>query len=312
MDSNQIAYAAQASEGAVIVSNKLMGKEVRADLLSENFNHSDDNLYVAFDSSSSEVKQLLNPLQKVLVEFELKHRFFNDLVRAVNVLPEDVIRSKLLPRSADFERATRNVAIASVPTMLDKHQLNTLEKVVSNEANSPPVLVHGSFGSGKTRVLAIAANYLTKQGKTKLEGKPVRILLCAHHQSSADTFIEHYFGPLMLNGWDIDLFLVMPFHYSCHSKKYSRFYVYVEEFKRIRRRKRNVVVVTTFHTSCKLSEICGRNFFTHIFLDEGGQVREPEALIPLCMASAATRIVIAGDPCQVSLCIYSINNIVTM
>ena len=36
-------------------------------------------------------------------------------------------------------------------------------------------------------------------------------------------------------------------------------------------------------------------------IDEGGLMREPEAVIPLHMANANTTIVIAGDPQQVYL-----------
>ncbi len=41
-------------------------------------------------------------------------------------------------------------------------------------------------------------------------------------------------------------------------------------------------------------------FFTHILLDEGAQAREPEAVAPLSLATKDTKIVIAGDPQQVS------------
>eukprot|EP00727_Mastigamoeba_balamuthi_P014090 m51a1_g9303 hypothetical protein (663) ;mRNA; f:68025-73186 len=59
------------------------------------------------------------------------------------------------------------------------------------------------------------------------------------------------------------------------------------------------VVATTCCTSGYLVG-CGvdKTFFTHIFMDEAGQSLEPEALIPLQLASDSTVVVIAGDPKQ--------------
>ena len=62
-----------------------------------------------------------------------------------------------------------------------------------------------------------------------------------------------------------------------------------------------MVVVTTFLTALSVNQTVGSNFFTHILLDEAAQVREPEAVGPLCMANQNTRIVIAGDDRQVGM-----------
>ena len=61
-----------------------------------------------------------------------------------------------------------------------------------------------------------------------------------------------------------------------------------------------VVVVTTFLTGLNIQSTVGGKFFTHILLDEAAQAREPEAVAPLCMANQNTKIVIAGDDCQVN------------
>lgn len=65
------------------------------------------------------------------------------------------------------------------------------------------------------------------------------------------------------------------------------------------------LVITTLGTAPRLfHKISGdnrRNFFSDILIDEGAQTREPETVGPLSLAGKFTKIVIAGDHCQVSL-----------
>ena len=61
----------------------------------------------------------------------------------------------------------------------------------------------------------------------------------------------------------------------------------------------NLVIATTFLTALSLRNLFRPGFFTHILIDEGAQTREPEAIAPLSLASSGTKIVIAGDSCQV-------------
>ena len=55
------------------------------------------------------------------------------------------------------------------------------------------------------------------------------------------------------------------------------------------------IVVSTFLISLHLVDVLGRNFFTHILIDEGAQAQEPESIAPLCLANGQTKILIAGD-----------------
>lgn len=43
----------------------------------------------------------------------------------------------------------------------------------------------------------------------------------------------------------------------------------------------------------------GREFFTHVFIDEAAQMMEAEALIPLSLANPKTIVVLSGDDKQV-------------
>lgn len=66
----------------------------------------------------------------------------------------------------------------------------------------------------------------------------------------------------------------------------------------------SLVIVTTYMTSLQLLNVLNRDggFFTHVLLDEAAQVREPEAIAPLCLATHEAKIVIAGDRKQVCNC----------
>ena len=179
-------------------------------------------------------------------------------------------------------------------------QLNALKKIVQCPAQSPPVLINGSFGTGKTRVLAYAAYYFTE-----IAVKPARILVCAHHQVSADQFVESYFGAMVLNGWHVRLIRLTSTNYAARSQFWKFFMNFHKLHKEVNNRRisidsGNLVIATTFLTALRLRDLFAPGFFTHILLDEGAQTREAEAIAPLSLASSETKIVIAGDSCQVS------------
>ena len=108
LDGDQIAYATQASEGAYIVHE---GKEVKVDILMENFSHTDEKMYIALDKRNLEKLENLKSLSvsrapyrslvKVKVELELKHSYFNNLHTAVEHLSPEVI-ARILPQAREF------------------------------------------------------------------------------------------------------------------------------------------------------------------------------------------------------------------
>lgn len=69
---------------------------------------------------------------------------------------------------------------------------------------------------------------------------------------------------------------------------------------------RHKIVVVTLSTSTELSSLkLKKGHFTHILLDEAAQAMESEAIMPLALADANTRIVLAGDHMQMSPEVYS-------
>ena len=61
------------------------------------------------------------------------------------------------------------------------------------------------------------------------------------------------------------------------------------------------IVITTTTTAMELASIPElKGHFTHILIDEAGQVLETECIIPLALADEGTCIVLAGDHLQMA------------
>ncbi len=292
-DKDTLAHVKQASEESVITLAKGLcihcTHHVRAITqdICIGLQEDDAKIYLAWSKSDKKFTF------KADVKFELKHTYFNRLHGAIDKLPSGVVR-KLIPTSKMLEKCThsakkyRNGMFEHVkyPFLdLDAMQLQALNYIL-NSNTSVPLLVTGPFGTGKTRLLARAAYELLRRGNR-------RVLICAHHQASADTFME-YFGEMKndpTNPWHYRVMRVTP-NSNYHHKKYERYYA----------PKRAVpnhcdLIVTTLGTAPSM--YLKEKYFTDILIDEGAQTREPETVGPLCYADEDTRIIIAGDHCQV-------------
>ena len=310
---DQIAYATQASEAVVIVS---LDRKVELGMviLRENYEHSDEKLYVAFyEDESDKLYQIIHPwtlskkrvfIHGLTVEFEVKHNYFDSLVKSVNSVHQKII-NRLIPTPRDFLQPTSvsefdlKVCLSLLPNSMKidgDNQFRALQTIVSCNRSSPPILVNGSFGTGKTLLLAVATHCLIHFGK--LFNFPVRILVCAHHYHSVDHFIDQYFGKMYDSDCDIYLFRLISDTYHIRSK-FSHLYVSSENMLNyLQYPPWFLVVVTEFLTAQSLS-VLGEEYFTHIFLDEGSQTVEPQTIAPLSLAGPFTKVVIAGDSCQV-------------
>lgn len=316
---DRVAFVTQASEAAFIVSKKEDVKcEIKLEILTENVEFSNENLYVALRENSVHLLSTVRHfpyipkvkviLPRVCIEFEVKHSYFNMLIKAVNRIQPKII-NRILPNPKDFFELInyqKDLLLQQLPSniKIDDDQLKALHMILSCDKKSPPVVVNGSFGTGKTRLLALATCCVVQHGKKTRS--PVKVLVCAHHQVSADHFIEEYFGNMFKKESNVELVRLIsqsdkPSQWSNYKSVYIPFHIYNDK-KAHQSHPTYLVVVTTFDTAPELLKIFKDDFFTHIFMDEGSQVTEPEAISPLCLAGLDTKIVIAGDPCQVSYC----------
>lgn len=307
MSSAQIMYATQASDRYVYISIGL--SSYTAKILGCNYRDIDDKLYIGLKRSLG-----IHSLLRVSARFEVNHNYFNDLNEGVERIGKRIL-SRLLPEPEDFKAPRKPISIDTRRHPyrgidLDPDQCPALEVILSNQC-SAPVIIPGAFGTGKTRLLAIAAECLFREYR-KTQQPACRILICCHHQHSADTFMDNYFNKMLHDKrcpWPVTVVRVT-------SSRYRRFdYSHVEATKfelSPYRHETSFLLVTTFGGALRISRKIGCDFFTHILIDEGAQTREPEALSPFLMANRNTRIVIAGDHQQVYVCVcvclHSLNN----
>ena len=294
MGSDEVAYATQSASSAVI---KIGTYSIKCDILTENRYHAKEQLYIAFDRDDKEF--LLTCFEEgnkspkpLAVQFVLKHSYFFSLKNSVRDLQECVI-SRILPQHHNFSLEPETLLKDEYNCSPDQYE--ALKVIASTPASGPPVLIAGPFGTGKTRVLAIAAHYFTQKSMQK--GNRLAILVCTQQHVSADAYLRMYLD-LRNKEEDITIIRLMPkgFTYREDLKKFCRTVDDMKLNSRLR-----YLVVSTCLTAKHIRKILPPRFFTHIFLDEGAQMREPEAVAPLCLADENTKLVIAGDRFQVKI-----------
>ncbi|XP_022107369.1 uncharacterized protein LOC110988307 isoform X2 [Acanthaster planci] len=172
-----------------------------------------------------------------------------------------------------------------------------------------PVLLCGPFGTGKTFTLATAVmETLTEQPESKM-------LICTHSNSAADLYITNYLHKFvqMSKSRQPDLKMIRIYatyrnissiHHDVHD------YLLQDNDGNIRLPsdediRAAQIVVTTLTTAVHLVSQTMQGCFSHILIDEAGQVLEAEALMPLAMATKDTCVVLAGDHIQMSPKIFS-------
>ena len=311
-DGDTLTHAKQASQGSFIILNNSSYVHVRHVHAIVPYKANFSAIIIAFTYEEHEKLKKSAYHRKIAfdfeaeVRFELKHDYFTRLHRAIKYLPDYMIEklnpteetfSSYQPKDFSFFAASPNYKSIE----LDKEMQMKALKVILNSSPDLPILVAGPFGTGKTRLLARAAYEILKIWKKS------RILICAHHQASVDTFIEKYFGPMMEdenNPWDVNMIRVIP-NDSYHSSAREKFECFFKSSYHLSQNdlQSNRLVVTTLGTAQKLYMHLPaekkRGFFTHILIDEGAQTREPETVGPLSLAGRYTTVVITGDHRQV-------------
>ena len=327
LDGDKISYAKQASEGRLTVtlvdSHGKRKSDFELSIVGTDFAIGYEKIFLGLEQHHvllleryfPSINRLsINDVQcEATVKFELKHSYFNRLKTAVDRLSDEIITSKLIPSSyhnfsADefgFQSTTMDKCVIELVN-LDRGQdmpynpqMHALHKILNFDSSKAPLLIIGSFGTGKTRLLARAAYQILHNDKR------TKVLVCAHHQRSVDAMLENYFGQMIEAGWNFNeqnLIRLIPNEGRYNpNPQYSKYYHSVQDLKELNFDRKSIrLVLTTFSSSLALYYYMRRDF-THILIDEGAQSREPESIIPLCLASKETKIVIAGDHMQVCL-----------
>ena len=297
-----IAYATQASEAVILIDS---GLEVKAEILRDNYTHTGNKMYISMDEEC----HLQKPCN-IEAQFEVKHSFFDSLHNVINSISDEVLR-RLFPKVEDFDQDVRAEGIKALSYIpieykdilhLDTENLLPYQVALTCKSGAPPVLISGAFGTGKTCFISLVAYcFLAEVDRTHV---PAHIMICAHHQATADTIMRTYFGPVLrhrTSSFSAKVIRIIPKKYSVFRN--DEYCMTIDEFRKSWVKTadtQKLVIITTFLTSLYLKEFFPRGFITHILIDEGAQAREPEAIAPLCLADRRTKIIIAGDPRQVS------------
>ena len=286
----------------------------QAEIIPANFGNVSNKFLIALPSSSIEhFMQTFGITEgqscQVSVQFEVKHSYFDTLHKAVINIPQTMI-NKLFPTKEDLckpletavSRINSNCQVNELS--IDEYgQLKALEVILQSPAKFPIILT-GPFGSGKTRLLARATYEFVKDGLR--QERCTRILICAHHDNTVETYISTYFGPAFNGKQGVKVIKLMrKDNYGFSS---NIIYRSVRSFHEDIRCGCHVndhvlVIITTYTTSLHVANTLGsfKFYFTHILLDEVAQVREPEAIAALCLGTLDTKIVLAGDTKQVNI-----------
>jgi len=244
------------------------------------------------------------------VTFHIDESYFIRLHKAIEKLPETALR-KILPDRETFRSKCELLSEKRVewpPYKLDENGRKVRKLELDHEQldahilmmrSNPalPFIILGPFGTGKTRLLARTAYNIICDRETRN-----KVLLVAHHQSSADTLANIFSD---LGNRRVRVVRVGRVNDRRSGRHIGIMYIPVNEIKDGGNYlDRFDIVVTTLGTShslsFKVSDRRREGYFTHILIDEGAQTREPEAIIPLRFAGENTKIIIAGDHCQVS------------
>ena len=309
LNGSQIMYAIQAST-SVIMTDIKENHSCRAYLLSSNHAVNEEIIYIGFDDKNVPLfySVLDNRRQaQVLVWFEVKHSYFKNLTKSVDRISDEALY-RIIPTASHFQNFSdpkENIAYpAKFP--LDEYQCCALKQILFSKSKAP-TLILGPFGSGKTRLLSVATLLIMEEAQ-KLQ-QNARILICAYHQHSADTFMTEYFEQMLVDSehpLKANVVRVTNMQHRADKKHFIRvdqFMDYCDDHYYLQ--EKHLVLVSTFLIALKFSDKFRQGFFTHILIDEGAQSREPDCIAPLCMANNDTRIVIVGDPHQVSHLYYA-------
>nr|XP_010599440.2 helicase with zinc finger domain 2 isoform X3 [Loxodonta africana] len=170
---------------------------------------------------------------------------------------------------------------------------------------TPPLLIYGPFGTGKTYTLAMASLEVIRQPRTK-------VLICTHTNSAADIYIREYFHSHVTSGHPeaTPLRVMYTDRPPSQTDAATLRYCCLTEDRRAFRPptwtelQQHRIVVTTTSQARALKVPAG--FFSHILIDEAAQMLECEALTPLRYATPHTRVVLAGDHLQVTPKLFSV------
>ena len=268
----------------------------------------EDSLLISLPSSVSVPRQFDGEEFSIDFEFTADITHLAKTYSAIDSFERQYLTYLLFP-SNPFYHSQKGEGITCGPSFqqsADSEQLNSKQVMaVETILLSPsvlPVVIAGAFGTGKTFLLSCAVKYLIKNSLSSF------VLVCTLTNGAANAYLEYFYKTIPPDSVDI-LRLVYAHRIPASippdiRQRYCLFdaekqcfhYPMESEAKRYR------VIVTTLGMAQELLKLKLTGHFTHIFIDEAAQVTVPEVMMALSLASNTTKVVLAGDHMQVSIC----------
>ncbi|KAJ0981677.1 hypothetical protein J5N97_009932 [Dioscorea zingiberensis] len=211
----------------------------------------------------------------------------------------------LFPAETSQRRIIKTCKFQPFNPHINREQARCIEMILGCRG-SPPYVIHGPPGTGKTMTLveAILQVYMTR--------KHAHILVCGSSNSAADHLLERLLGKEGSGVREYELFRLNATSrpYDDINPDYIRFCFFddmVFKCPPLKALLRYRIIVSTYMTASYLyGEGIRRGHFSHIFLDEAGQASEPETMVPVSnLCAKETVVVLAGDPMQLGPVVYS-------
>ncbi|KAF8804634.1 P-loop containing nucleoside triphosphate hydrolase protein [Phlegmacium glaucopus] len=215
----------------------------------------------------------------------------------------------LFPEPSHIEGATRptremmdSIIPYYRPLAHDKEQLETVAAIINQKPGSVPFVVFGPPGTGKTITLVEAMQQILDRDPN------ARILACAPNNAAADLIAQKLVHRgaskvFRLNAVSrrlddlphclLDISLVDD-NQVFDVPKLAQLMSY------------RVVVATCLSAGIPANLGVKRGYYSHIFIDEAGQAKEPEIMVPIKgIADENTNVIIAGDNQQLGPVVHS-------
>ncbi|XP_052404760.1 helicase with zinc finger domain 2 [Carassius gibelio] len=245
---------------------------------------------------------------KMEVQFQLDRLSFCQIHQAIDHLPD---LHNVLP---DFSNSYVPVNITKQSELNNKQQIALNFILGKRHVNkvTPPLLIYGPFGTGKTLCLASAAKQLALRSQNK-------VLICTYTNGSADLYVREHFHPYIANGHTNLKILRIKANKGGASiratdditQKYCLCSPDRQSFIRPARSdlESHCIIITTTSMARHFRELkLPEGFFSHILIDEASQMLEGEALMALGLAGKHTRVVLAGDHMQMAPKLFSVTD----
>ncbi|KAF8895854.1 RNA helicase [Gymnopilus junonius] len=204
----------------------------------------------------------------------------------------------LLPQFGQTGMKLYNKIIASNPP-----QLQAIASIVSLPPGSPPFVVFGPPGTGKTVTIIEAVLQILATNRQ------AKILACAPSNSAGDLIATRL--RTQLNKDTLFRFYA-PSRFKDQVPDELRDFTYTTadghfSVPPMAKMKQFRVIITTCISASVASGIgMPRGHFSHIFIDEAGQATEPEAFVSIkTMADPKMNVILSGDPKQLGPIIRS-------